>query len=1126
MLRKNLFATLVILLLVASVPALRAQTATGTIIGHVSDPSGAVLANVNVTALNPEKGTTFRAATDAQGIYRFFYLEPASYTLSFELSGFASMTRPGVALRSNDTLSIDVQMNVGNVVEKVEVTATTPLLETATSTTGTVVAGSFLNTIPVEQRYIFLNTYYLPGVTAMNGYHISGTRDRGFGLTLDGISGVEPIRQGVATNRIMSTTPNAIQEVKLVTTVLPAEDGHTAGGLMSATYVSGTNKLHFEVEDRYLGNAELHRAFFNLQKSTTPLSYHELSALVSGPVYIPKLYNGKNKTFFMFGISRHDERYFQQQFSTVPTPEELNGDFSFGGLGYPIYDPASTAQGANNQWTSQRFANNVIPKSRFDPAVVNFLGHNPWNLPNNLGGGGQVTATGPQLNYGGAGQYLSFRTRFDVKIDHNFSDKHRIFGRYSHIYHRQNGSTVALAWSLLDQPFVVVPVDQQNAVVDDTYVFGPSMINEVRLGYNRRMESRTPPGTNADWAHQLGIPGVSGVTFPSFFDSGGNQFFGASFPGGFYYTQDQNYTFQDNFTLIRGRHSFKTGYELLRTSADSLIPSQPGGVFRFGGTGFPFTPNTGNDFAGFLLGSVVRSDFNTTLANWLPRWWSHALYFQDDWNATSRLTFNLGLRWSFETPYNTKYGQQSQFDPAATDPLTGLKGAITHPSGALGRTNYNHFQPRIGVAYKFANNMVFRGGFGITTVDLFSTDVNQLLEEYTTSVSVQRPSGDPRPAFFLSQGPGPLNYNILNNGTSPFVGVNYSSRGASERDPNLRNPYVMNWNATYQYQFRPSWLAEFSYQGSAGVGLFEAWNINQVPFNVSSDPSVLSGIYKNYQIYRPFPNFGAINLWSNFGHSTYHSGTVKLEKRYSKEGLTLTSFYTFSKAIDDCDNDQVCNGADFYNRALEKGRAGYDITNRFVTYLTLEAPFGKGRRWMNGGGFKDWFLGGWNIAWTQTFQDGTPVAFTLAGSPYQYLSSPAGTIMRPNQIAPNSAVIVNNWHIGDRFAQAYENPMWNISGFANPGPFTLGQVGRNTITGPGLRWSQASIQKNFRFKERHNFEIRADVDNVFKDPNFNNPSSTVNLSSPSLFGKPTGTTGGYCCLGGQFIITMGGKYTF
>ena len=311
MLHKSLLTILVILVLFGSAPVLRGQTATGTIVGHISDSSGAVLRGVEVTAQNPEKGTTSRTVSDEQGIYRIFYLEPASYTLTFRISGFATVERPGVALRSNDTLTIDTQMNIGNVVEKVEVSAATPLLETATSTTGTVIAGNYMNALPVMQRYTWMTLYYMPGVTSMNGYHIAGSRDRGLGYSMDGIAGTEPVRGGVATNRILSTTQNAIEEVKLVTTVLPAENGHSGGGLLSATYVSGTNQFHFEAEDRYVNNPMLHRAYFNLQRSNAPFSYHELAGLVSGPVYIPKLYNGKNKTFFLWGISRHDERYIQ-----------------------------------------------------------------------------------------------------------------------------------------------------------------------------------------------------------------------------------------------------------------------------------------------------------------------------------------------------------------------------------------------------------------------------------------------------------------------------------------------------------------------------------------------------------------------------------------------------------------------------------------------------------------------------------------------------------------------------------------------------------------------------------------------------------------------------------------------
>jgi hypothetical protein len=1126
-LRSVLQAVIAVSLIFGASPELFGQTATGNIVGRVTDSSGAVLTGVNVTALNPEKGLKFRTVTDNEGVYRFFYLAPATYTLTFEHAGFGTVEHPGVQLQSNETPSVDAQLSVGNVVQKMEVEATSPLVESETSTTGTILAGKEMNTLPIMQRYTWMTMYLMPDVTSMNGFHIDGQRDRGWGYSLDGISGTQPIIGGEATNRVVSTTPNAIEEVKLASTVLPAEFGHSAGGLLSATYKSGTNRFHFEGEDRYVNNDMLHRAYFNL--GNAPFSYHELSSLVSGPIWVPKVYKGTNKTFFLFGWSMHREKYNASVFSSVPTPDMLNGNFQLNGVGYPIFDPA-TIQLVNGKYVSTPFPDNIVPKGRFDPAVVKFLSHQPWTPPNNLGGSGLITATGPVNNYGATSSYYSYRYRYDTKIDHNFSDKNRIFGRFSEVVNRAVGNQIGLNWRLLDGTGVLQPVNQGNAVISDTEVFSPTLLNEVRLGYNRWRQSRTPPGLNENWAQQLGIPNVSGVTFPTFFDSNGSQFFTASFPGGVLDQNSQSYTFQDNVTVIRGTHSFRMGYELLKSTGNTLLQSQPGGIFYFGGTANPFTPNTGNDFAALLLGSVVKATFTTPLATWLPRWWSHALYLQDDWKFSPKLTLNLGVRWSYESPFQTKYGQQSQFDPNSTDALTGLPGAIVHTPGALNRSNYKHFQPRVGLAYKLHDNMVFRAGFGITTIDLFSTGsstgsngYSQNFQEYLSNVTVQNAPGNPAPAFYLSQGPGSTIFNVLPNGTSPFVGTNYTARTAERIDPNLTNARAMNWNATYQWQFAPNWLLDLSYQGSAGLGLLEGWNINTVPLNVSTNLATLNTIFQSYQNYRPFPNFGEIDQWGNFGHSTYHAGTIKVEKRFAN-GFTLTSFYARTKAIDDCDNDQVCSGETYYNRSLEKGRAGYDITNRTVTYATYALPIGKTRKFMNHGGVLDYVFGGWNVTWVQTYQTGLPVTFTMAGSPYNYL--PGNGVMRTTQVLPNDQVNVPNWTIGDRFNTKIESPMWNINAFAYPAAFTPGTLGRNTINGPHLVWSQASASKQIHVKEFATLELRYDINNIFKNPNFNNPSSVANLTSPGLFGKPTGTQGGFCCLGGQFIATFVAKLVF
>ncbi len=1098
------------LLAVAAV-RLSAQTATGNIIGNVTDASGAASPGVEVTVVNPATGVSSKVVADDQGMYRAFYLAPGVYNLSFQKTGFSTMRRTEVALRSNDTLTINVQLQIGSVVENIQVTAATPLLETATSTTGTVLAGRQMNAIPIMQRYTWMAMYLMPGVTSVNGFHIAGARDRGIGYQSDGIPATEPIRSGVATNRIMSTTNNAIEEVKMVTTVLPADSGHSAGGMLSITFKSGTNSLHGEAEDRYINNPLLHRAYFNLLRPTAPFSYHELSGLLSGPVYLPKLYNGKNRTFFLFGWSRHHEKYNQQVFADVPNEAMLGGDFSFGGQGFPIFDPASTRQNAAGQWVRDAFPNNVVPRGRFDPVATKFLSFQPWNKANNLGGAGFVDRTGPHQNFGTESKYRSYRTRWDTKIDHIVNQNNRLFGRYSHARNRAWGNAIALNWELLDGNRVMTPSDQINAVISDTHIFGPTLILETRVGMNRRKESRTPLGIGENWGKQLGIPGISGDTFPSFYNSGGGAFYSASMPRGSYYQVTENFTWQENLTVVRGRHAMKTGYEFVRTRANTRAESLPAGVYRFGGTENPFTPNTGNDFAAFLLGSVVRADFNTALANWLPRWQSHALYFHDDWTVSPKLTFNLGLRWSYESPFTTKYGQHSQFDPKAIDPLTGIQGAITHPGKALSKRDLNNFQPRVGMAYKLNNKMVFRGGFGLTTVDLYTVGLDQNFEEYFTGVTRENPAGDPRTIFNISQGPGTVQYPILANGTSPFVGANLGSRGATQYDPNMRSPYTMNWNGTYQYQFADSWLMELSYQGSSGVGLLNAWNTNVIPLNVSNDRATLDRIFVNQQPFRPQTNFGTVNLWSNFGHSSFHSGTVKFEKRFSK-GFTMTSFYTFGKAIDESDNDGGASGVTYYNRRIEKARAGFDLRHRQVTYLTYDLPVGKGKKWMHGGGFKDYLFGGWKIGVIQTFQSGTPIDFVIAGSPNRYLP---GTV-RPNIQGTYDQINVPGWSIGDRFNNSLKNSMWNSGVFSNPNAYTPGALGRNVINGPGINWSQGNLAKTITVKERYNLDIRFDINNIFKMPNFSNPSSSVNIVNPGLFGKPTGTVGGWCCLGGQF----------
>jgi hypothetical protein len=632
------------------------------------------------------------------------------------------------------------------------------------------------------------------------------------------------------------------------------------------------------------------------------------------------------------------------------------------------------------------------------------------------------------------------------------------------------------------------------------------MINEARLGFNRRRFNRASSTLGEGWARQLGIPNVSDLTFPNFQNSGGTTFFRQGTLG---QSQEvaEDFTFQNNLTKIVNRHTLKFGYETIRTRYNSLVEALPSGSYRMGGTEFPFRANTGNAFASFLLGTVVRADFTAAVTTWLPRWWSHAWYVQDDFKVGRNLTINAGLRWSYESPFNTKYGFQSQFDPNAIDPVSGRRGAITHPKNALSSRDWNNFQPRLGMAWQLNSKLLFRSSFGLLTQDLMTNGINQNFEEYFATSTVQAPVGDPRHAFRLSQGPPPVQFNVNPDGSVPWTNTaNYAGRAASWFDPNMRMPYIMNWSAGFQWSFAQNWLLESTYQGSSGVRLLNNWDINAVPLDIPN-PAAVFPVQQNF---KPYQQFGSIQHYSNYGHNNYHGATWRVEKRYSR-GLVINSFYTFSKSINDADNDGGVGGITFYNRRLEKGRANYDIKHRFVNVMTYELPVGKGRQFMNRGGIINGLLGGWDLAWTQTFQSGPPMTVTFGGSPVNYLAGQS----RPHQVSGVDP-LTPNWDIGPHlFPTSAQVPYLNAAAFAYPAAFTPGSLGRNTLEAPGINWTQLSLSKEWAVYERLRFILRWDMNNMpFKTPAYAAPNSTYNLQNLPNFGRiGTGTRGGFSDIG-------------
>lgn len=1061
---------------------------TATLVGTVTDTSDAVVPGVKVTARNLGTQFVYETETTATGSYYIPNLPSGSYELSVESKGFKRFVQGGLILRINEQPRIDVRLEMGSVTDSVRIDATPPLLETESAGSGQVLDAEVVEKLPVMQKFVHRVLLYMPGMTNINGQHAVGQRQRAIGYSMDGVSGKEPaVGQVGDYQRTMIASLDSIQEFKMWTTGAPAEFGHSAGGQLSTVFKSGANAFHGAVEDRYTNGKLIHRAFLEQLPRTGDFAYHEWGATASGPIV-------KNKTFWFGGFQQHYEKLSETVIVTVPSAEMYAGNFSFGGRGLPIYNPFTTRlNGAT--WTRDPFPGNVIPSSLFDPVAKKVIDLKPWRTASDAGA---IQPTGPinNLTYNAGGAY-NFQ-RFDAKIDHQFNINHRLFGRYSRVRHRSEERPVRELTEVLYGNVYVKPLDQHNAVLSDTYTFNPTTINEMRLGFNRRVNIAIPASAGQGWAAKLGIPGVSDATFPDFQNSGGSRFFGFG-PGGSSRDVAEDFTFQENFTKVKGKHTMKFGYEVIRTRYNSLFGSLDSGQYRMAGTELPFTPNTGNSFASFLLGTVGQAVFQQNVATWLPRWWSQALYAQSTWRPIRNLTVELGIRWSYESPFSTKFGQQSQFDPLATDPLTGLKGAIVHGGGNLAKRDLNNFQPRLGIAWNFRPKTVLRSSFGLYTVDLMVNGSGQNFEEYVATANIQSNPGDPNHAFVLSKGPGAVKFVTAPDGSVPFQGANYSGRNISWFDPNMRLPYVAMWSTGIQHQLSKTWLMELLYQGSSGVGLLNNWDINVVPLNISTDPATLNQIFNATQNYKPYRQFGAIQHYSNYGHNSHHSGTVRVERRYA-QGLTLTSFYQFGKTLNDGDDDGGRTGITWYNRRLEKGRASYDIRHRAVSVLTYELPIGKGRRWMNSGGFKNYLFGEWDFAGTQTFQSGPPVNVTAAGSPNRYLPGQ----IRPNSILPADQMVVGDYNVGNRFPLTAQNSYFNVNAFAYPAAFTAGTMGRNILESPGLNWTQLSISKTIPIRERMRFSIRWDVNNPTKQPQLADPGASYNLQALGAFGRFNG----------------------
>ncbi len=1147
-----------------------AQIDTGIISGKVTDPSGAVVPGALLTVTQIESNTQSKGQTNEDGLFRVPSLRPGPYTLTVTAAGFKTFTREGITLRIGENLSVDVKLDVGAVTESIQVLNSLPLLETQTSSTGQVMDGAYFYQLPNYQHWEKGVLFYTPQVQhsnqqwpgSLSGWSINGGNAYQIGYFEDG---------QLATRMDGGTTLNSIsvgvEEVKVLSTVLPAEYGHATTGAITVVKSGGTNALHGTGGYLFKNDPLVHRRFFQLQtvqqQGITAL-FRQPDFAVGGPVYLPHIYNGKNKTFFSMAGSYHIDTNSNADSYSVPTPEMLAGNFNFPGVAANvIYDPASTVGTfAAGNLARTPFPNNIIPQNRFSDMWKAIAANNPFAKPT---GPGSFTATGVSGNIlsNGHGSYYNLATQ--ARLDHQLTQKLRMFASYvvNNNHQPSINNTVVYAPYDADQRYTITL--QNVGTVGFTYTISPTFISETRVGEYRQTNNPFMASPDYQFAIAKTVPNLAanvylnpvGVGFGTQGKYGNGNLGTATLS-----TQvNNNHQFRQDFTKVWRQHAFKFGYEWLWENGVSHDIGNPRLTLNFGGTNGlqgngQSIPNTGGiTLADVMLGYVYSYSYVQQGAASLPEDSIHSFYLQDDWRLHPKLTLNLGLRYSTESPAHNKFpGQLSVGSLTAPDtffptsipgvvtcPPTGCVGAWIQPKGGLYNRDNNNFQPRIGLAWNATPNTVIRGGFALMTLDMNLWYTNQSEiggSSFANTGTISQPNNVYTPLFNINQGvPAPVYPAKLANGAIPSAGTNPQGRanGTLTIIPaNFHNPYTLNWNFTVQRALKKDYLVELTYSGSHNVGFQGNYNWQSRPYGTGLDANgnvidltqPANWVYRSAwvqnstltQAYKPYPSWNNVNYTCNCVSMIYHSGTVKLEKRYSS-GLSFLTFFTYQKGL------QNAPGNLYQSDNVGRGVTGVTQKFRFTSSMTYELPFGKGKRFMNQGRLKNWLLGGYSLAWNYSQWVPTPLSTGYSGASYVnpltgvlgsrqdypgYEPLPGGSLFR--LMDPQ---LRDNWQDigGNRFVQAAQNqlitncgtaiPNWGNACVAVAPSFTNGNMPNNMWTPQRIIAANLSAYKDFPVRERFKAQIRLDFFNPFKWYNWNTVTTTMAQTSPRLFGTVT-----------------------
>lgn len=1062
LLAQSLFVT-VFFLLSAHISA---QTLGGTLVGTVRDVSGAVVPGANIVATNSNTGIAQSTVSGSEGDYAIPNLAPGTYKVTAESKGFATSVVPNSTVQVEQTTRIDFSLSPGQTTQQIVVTGEAPLVQSTTSDLGQVIESHQIEALPLNGRLFEQLVTIVPGAIQAGWSDFAENPSAAGALTptqavvnglpwsgnyymIDGVHNVEPL------NAFISITPplDSVESFKVETSNPNAEYGSFGGAIVNLVIKSGSNSFHGEAFD-FLRNDDLNaRDFFALTRA--PYKSNQFGGFLGGPII-------KNRLFFFADYQQLIAHQGQTNILTVPTALQRAGILTGGGQGQ-IYNPGTGAP----------FANNTIPTSMMDPVAVKVQSLFPLpNLPglaNNFVDNTVNTENVPQG---------------DIKIDAQVSDRDHVFGRESAAHKNFTNPSPANIFMYGGPNSVAL---NQNAVLGWDRTISASMVNELRIGFNRFNVHDTANSYGVDENNILGIPngnipglpytsGIAQFNIAGYAVSGGN--------GGPGLTGDPGWTdaerianifdYTDNLTWTKGKHTLKFGTDIQRIQS-TLTNAQddPRGIFNFNGN---YTSNlgasgTGNAYASFLLGDpyqVIRDFVNTIPA---VRITFAGFFVQDDYRITHSLTLNLGLRWDLFTSPVEKFNRQSNFDPA-----TGLIDVASASNrGPNVNNNYGNWGPRVGIAYSPDNGKTaIRAAGGISYFpDNFGADGGTLERNY--------------PFFTVSQNTSPTLYtpfwSLSGNGLIAPINVPYTPGGTLTPPPgfgvffvarNFKQDEAQVWNFSIERQLPGAMAFTAAYVGTHGVHLYRDLQLNQsLPGPGDFTPRL--------PFYNVAPNIPTVDQRNGDGMSHYNALQLKLQKRFSS-GFSLLASYTWSKMMDNTDYI-LYPYSDNLNYMLANGFKTADVPQTLVISYTYDLPFGNGKRFLNGSsGLIGGLFGGWSVNGITTFQSGQP--FTVGVANNQLNNNSGGNLADITCSSVATPKTVQQW--------------FNTSCFTAPPAYAFGDAvaGAGGLYGPGIDNWDFSAGKSFALgSENRKLRIEGDFFNLFNNPHFSNPNATYGNSN-------------------------------